>query len=268
MKCKVPINQQAKNFNPGCRSFFRTFTLIELLVVIAIIAILAAMLLPALKNAKGMAKQIICLSNMKQTGLACSLYLNDFGYLPSPAWTWNRTWDWHLGIVNLGYLGNGNVPPIGLTAPSANSTGTYSYGPVYEYSWSGRKGSELACPEAKDPWVISLAANLNLKGNALLRGPNFKYPSRLSYVADAHFISYNMLDLTTMDVSNTSSVSLRHMNGKAFNALYVDLHADSRNINSVTRWTGQMRWGYADPPATPFWMSDYYGASVDASVRD
>jgi prepilin-type N-terminal cleavage/methylation domain-containing protein len=55
------------------------FTLIELLVVIAIIAVLAALLFPALSAAKGNAKRMVCLNNLKQLATAWTLYNGDSG---------------------------------------------------------------------------------------------------------------------------------------------------------------------------------------------
>lgn len=60
-------------------SFARAgFTLIELLVVIAIIAILAAILFPVFAQAREKARQVACMSDMKQLGTGAMMYLQDF----------------------------------------------------------------------------------------------------------------------------------------------------------------------------------------------
>jgi len=112
------------------------FTLVELLVVIAIIAILACLLLPALEQTRGRAKQICCVSNVKQLGLAFSQYANDYQdwVIMIEKGGGGLDW-WAMNIVALGYI---NVPqdhaqthPVGiLTCPSVRDNAS-------NYGWRG-----------------------------------------------------------------------------------------------------------------------------------
>jgi prepilin-type N-terminal cleavage/methylation domain-containing protein len=60
----------------------RAFTLIELLVVIAIIAVLIGILIPALSSARNRARDVRCLSNHRQHGVAMGMYFVDFDQFP------------------------------------------------------------------------------------------------------------------------------------------------------------------------------------------
>ena len=93
------------------KRFFHGFTLVELLLVIGIIALLSALLMPSLNNARSKAREVVCISNIKQIGLNTLNYANDYNgfgppFVSAPVW--------HLTLSGSGYLSPSNT----LVCPS------------------------------------------------------------------------------------------------------------------------------------------------------
>jgi len=91
----------------------RGFTLIELLVVVSIIALLTAILLPVFFSVRGKARQTVCVSNLRQIGLAIALYAQDSDDL-YPAGTDPSDTDTHPNIwASTTYYGQvQTMPPL------------------------------------------------------------------------------------------------------------------------------------------------------------
>ena len=154
----------------------RAFTLIELLVVIAIIAILAAMLLSALSKAREKARQISCVSNVKQLALIDLMYLDDNnGHF---ALSYDRSSDWKHVVVW-----------FNLIAPY--SGGKYITTSNQDQDWT--KGKSVQCPSFSPTsgWKRGYAVNFALFPNTAKPFPiaSFVDPSGSSRFADAAVVT-------------------------------------------------------------------------------
>jgi len=225
------------------------FTLVELLVVIGIIAILIAILLPALNKARNQAKIVQCLSNLRQVGLAFTMYTNaNAGWYPYPTSTqaspqqptgsnpYGGTPIWFDAIDQyLGAKPGGNRTGVA----ASRSFAAYKQDPIWEsFPEKQPSGGQGNLKESSRTYKMNSHLRSLNTGRAKANGALALGPIRQSFIKESTMlilvgdsVGYDIypFDATVNDSNGRFSMQMSDLsdNGNAY--IYLR-HSDSANI--------------------------------------